>query len=222
MPLLSLLLSCAAIHPISGEDVCNEVGFTLAKRTLDCTGDADRANEAYERFTREMTCDVGDPYRAPMDRYLQCPALVGELACADIEAHGDDLVALLSLASPQCSRLFVELESAPKPEGWKPPNEGVGVNPFYRAGVPSQDRCPTLIPGDQDVSVTVNNPRDVAVVIVEVALPCRELGVTDVVPAGGSLVWTGKVDQLVRVRSDEGALLADRSAADGLVIDVPP
>lgn len=97
---LAALLACA-IEDAKPEEVCNDVGYSIASRTLDCTGDTELANRRYERYSKRYECLVRRPDREPIDEYYRCVVHVGSLSCADVKRFGDDLDRWLD-GSPAC------------------------------------------------------------------------------------------------------------------------
>ena len=55
---LLLLLSCYPQRPLTAEGLCADVGYALANRTWDCTGDEAAANAAYEELFEYASCGL--------------------------------------------------------------------------------------------------------------------------------------------------------------------
>jgi len=199
---------------LEAADLCDEVGYGIAARTLDCTDDQDLANRRYEQFDKQLTCAVGDIDRAPVDDYMRCPIATNEVPCPELKAFGDDLVGLVEAASPKCANLFAELGGSKGPAPW-------GDNPFFDHGLETTGLCPNPAQGDS-VEVVINNPRGEPVVVLPVDLPCEEQPVSLVIPATSSGTVSGPIASVIRVRTIEGALLVDIGVLEDLVVEVPP
>ncbi len=211
-------LGCAAIHPLDGQEICDEVGYGVAARTLACTDDAALANARFEAYRDQLTCTIQDPERAPVDKYLTCAAAVNNVSCDAVERYGDDVVSLVASASPHCSRMFAEIEGAVKPEGWTPTGPGrtqLSVDLFGSL------RCPVATLGDP-VTILVNNPRSAGVAVMAVDLPCNEVGTAVVVPAASTAPVALPAGSVLRIRTLEGALLHDDWAMTDGSVEVAP
>lgn len=106
--MIFLLFSCATT--IEPDDFCQEVGYAIAGRTQECTGDSDLAEARYAAFEEAYTCVEVDPSDTagpggvrPEDLYA-CPLAIRNLACELTEDYGDDLDRWLG-ASPMCALL---------------------------------------------------------------------------------------------------------------------
>ena len=77
------------------------MGFAIARRTFECTGDSELANSRYERFDKELECvevDLSISDDDPFDEgdYWHCAFALGELARELVDEYGDDVEAWLS------------------------------------------------------------------------------------------------------------------------------
>ena len=121
MVLLGVLgLGCAWLVPVDGDSPCREAGYAIARRTFECTADADLANARYDLFLAETECipltydEQGNVTSGPgagsgvkaEDTY-HCAFLLGELACEVVEALGDDIDAWLA-SSDACAYVIEE------------------------------------------------------------------------------------------------------------------
>lgn len=217
---VQVLVGCVAIQPLSGDDICDEVGFAVAAKTLDCTDNDALANRRYEQFQKQLTCTVVNPERAPVDKYLECAVAVNSMGCETHLGFGEDIIRMVSASSPQCSRIFKEIETAVKPADWQPPHNGLGLNPMDDVILTGLALCPSPTQGDE-VEVIVNNPRVEPVVVIPVALPCKELDVVLTVPAQGTATYTASTGAAFLVRSIEGSLILNAGVSAGLVLEVP-
>ena len=88
-------LGCSPPDPIDGEGPCREVGYAIARRTFECTGDADLSNDRYERFDSQLQCVEVDLSISPdgFDEgdYWHCAFAIGELACELVDEYGDEV-----------------------------------------------------------------------------------------------------------------------------------
>lgn len=108
--LLFVAAGCADTwEPMAPSQVCDDVGFAIASRTMECTGDAALAAARSEAFDQAYRCRV-QGLEEPIDRYYHCPVSVYGLSCADVEAFGDDLSAWLT-ASSVCGVILDRSES---------------------------------------------------------------------------------------------------------------
>lgn len=107
--MLWLLAACNWLSPADGDSPCTEAGFAIARRTFDCTGDADLANARYALFEAETACiemtydDQGKLTSGPgagsevlAEQTYHCAFVIGELACETVDDLGDDIWAWLS------------------------------------------------------------------------------------------------------------------------------
>ncbi len=213
--------ACDAIHPLGGDEICNEVGFSVASQTLECTGDSELANQRYEQFKKQLTCTVTKPELAPVDQYMQCAVAVNTMDCAASQPFGDDIVGLVSSASSQCSRIFEEIDGAVKPNNWEAPNNGMGTNPLYDQFPTALSLCPNPSQGTV-VDVAIQNNRATAIAVLPVELPCKEGDLALVVEPGMSATYSAPVSAVFIIRSDEGAELSLAAVTEDLVVEVPP
>lgn len=108
--LLGLPLVAGCGTTVGPDRFCKEVGYAIAGRTQECTGDAALAEARYADFEAAYTCvevDAGDTATAsgvkPEDLFA-CPLAIRNLACELVESYGDDLDAWLA-TSPACALL---------------------------------------------------------------------------------------------------------------------
>jgi hypothetical protein len=90
--------------------LCKEVGYAIAGRTVQCTGDEALGNARFEAFEDDYTCvdvpvenltqDTAAPV-APQNLY-HCPLALRNLPCELVIEYGDDLDRWLT-ASPVCA-----------------------------------------------------------------------------------------------------------------------
>lgn len=104
------LVFSACATTMEPDDFCQEVGYAIAGRTQDCTGDGELAEARYAAFEENYTCVEVDPSDTagvsgvrPEDLFA-CPLAIRNLACELVESHGDNLDAWLA-TSPTCALL---------------------------------------------------------------------------------------------------------------------
>ena len=109
---LLILAGCA--RTLEPDSFCREVGYAIAGRTQECTGDLALAEARYLQFEQEFTCveyevpkdtDTGTRDSVfPYQDLYHCPLAIRSLACELVEQYGDDLAAWMT-ASPTCDLL---------------------------------------------------------------------------------------------------------------------
>jgi hypothetical protein len=92
--------------------LCKEVGYAIAGRTVQCTGDEALGNARFAAFEDDYTCidvpvenltqDTAAPV-APQNLY-HCPLAIRNLPCELVLDYGDDLDRWLT-ASPVCAAI---------------------------------------------------------------------------------------------------------------------
>jgi len=109
--LLPLLVAgCASTwEEMPVRQVCDDVGFAVAARTMACTGDADLAQRREEDLLASYDCTVVS-LDEPIDRYYHCPVAVQALTCPEVRAAGDDLASWLD-ASWVCGHILEPLDA---------------------------------------------------------------------------------------------------------------
>lgn len=89
--LLFWTLGCIdQISELTPQDACDAVGFSIANRTLKCTGDADLATARWETAAAG-TCLVEWTGFEGVDESFRCSEELGALSCARVAAFGDDI-----------------------------------------------------------------------------------------------------------------------------------
>ncbi len=108
LPALLLLPACA--HRLEPDAFCKEVGYAIAGRTQECTGDAGLAEARYLLFEEQFTCieyevvKDSDQTDLPYQDLYHCPLAIRSLACELVDQYGDDLSQWMT-ASPTCELL---------------------------------------------------------------------------------------------------------------------
>lgn len=107
----SALLAGCGVAELPVEQPCVEVGYAIAARYEQCTGDAVGAIELFEEFQARAECRVEDfPLRdehgEPSPVAYECALVTRNLACELAESYAEDLSAWLG-SSPVCDELLV-------------------------------------------------------------------------------------------------------------------
>lgn len=106
------LSSCGSFEPVTAQDLCDEVGYAIAAKTLECSGDADQANRAYEDYRAQSSCPGGNE---PVEvGTTSCSEEVLNVSCDTVNVAIDDLGswvpsscgALNSGSSQGCARIW--------------------------------------------------------------------------------------------------------------------
>lgn len=108
--LLPAVAAVACAHDLPAEQPCTEVGFAIAARYEQCTGDTDGALALYEAFEADVTCladtfPLRGPDGEPDPVAYECALVTRNLACELVEQYGQDLSLWLS-SSPVCGALL--------------------------------------------------------------------------------------------------------------------
>jgi hypothetical protein len=93
------------ITRVADDQPCLEAGYAIARRTEECTGDLERANDRFHQFERQWTCiptppDDPDLWDVAPDLYA-CAATISSLSCDAVDELGDDLSRWLGV-DPGC------------------------------------------------------------------------------------------------------------------------
>lgn len=94
------LVGCTLVEPMPGDQPCKEVGWAIASRTHDCTGDVALANDRHAAFDDRAECiewEADDPALDEIgaEDLFSCAFTLRNLPCETIEALGDDFEAWL-------------------------------------------------------------------------------------------------------------------------------
>ncbi len=95
-----LLLAGCAPEWLDAEprEVCDQVGYSIASRTMACEGDADLAIKRQQGIRSRFKC-VAEDWPAPIEDYYHCPVTINQLPCSDVRDFGNDLDAWLTVSS---------------------------------------------------------------------------------------------------------------------------
>ena len=110
LPIASLLLLAGCPKNLPDDQACVEVGYAIAARVEQCTGDADLGESLYDRFEAETTCrlpvkdEASIVYEQPVLAF-ECAFVTRNLACELAVEYGDDLSLWLG-SSPICRAIL--------------------------------------------------------------------------------------------------------------------
>src|SRR5438270_13982830 len=103
-PLLAALLAsaCGGVSDYQDDDACKSAGYSIASRTLDCTGSLHLANSRYVSLLRStrctahdlakgFTCMEDDPPSCDDVNPFMCAVMINEVTCAEVASYGDDI-----------------------------------------------------------------------------------------------------------------------------------
>lgn len=125
--------------PLPGDDVCQDVGYSISNKVFECNGDVAASNDAYERFMAAHPCKISDlptedeilegrisdpPYDVVGQRY-ECSAAILRLTCEQAAAVGGDYDTFLA-ASGACDRIFARTGTGTLPSAPVGPGGGNG------------------------------------------------------------------------------------------------
>ncbi len=104
------LCAAACTADLPPEQPCDEVGYAIAARYEQCTGDAVAATVIYDAYVEQITCQVQDfPLKnengGASEVAYECALVTRNLACELAIEYGDDLAAWLA-TSPVCDALL--------------------------------------------------------------------------------------------------------------------
>lgn len=119
--MLLLALSACVYELVPDARICEDVGYAISARTLECTGDEALAVERHEQWEADAACLLSDedpPEDNPdgilpmvesdygaesqrLERLYGCVQAISELDCAAVEQRGDELGWWLR-ADPSC------------------------------------------------------------------------------------------------------------------------
>jgi hypothetical protein len=99
------------ITRVADDQPCIEAGYAIARRTEECTGDRELANERFHAFERAWKCIPTPPddpeFRDIAPDLYGCAATISSLSCDAVEEFGDDLWYWLGV-DPACGYVVEE------------------------------------------------------------------------------------------------------------------
>lgn len=106
----ALLLLTGCPRDLPEDRACAEVGYSIAARLEQCSGDSALAHELYEAFESQTTCTIAQlPEGSPMlsDPTLQyeCALVTRNLACELAVEYGADVAPWLD-SSRSCHQIL--------------------------------------------------------------------------------------------------------------------
>jgi hypothetical protein len=105
---ISVLASCQPTYEMDAHEACRNAGFSIASRTLSCTGNGELANQRYDQLVASYRCSVNE---VTIDQF-ECAEQLNAISCSDALAYGDDLAKWLA-RSKTCGRILTGGESNP-------------------------------------------------------------------------------------------------------------
>lgn len=93
-----------------------DVGYSIASRTFQCTGNQKLANRRYEAFDDTYTCVAPSPQNTEYAQFFDCSIQVYRTSCDDVERFADDLDAWLG-ASTMCRQILQRVDGSALPTG---------------------------------------------------------------------------------------------------------
>ncbi|MGE0320794.1 MAG: hypothetical protein AB7K71_12560 [Polyangiaceae bacterium] len=98
------LLACGdPQEELPADEVCVDVGYSIANRTESCTDDPELASERWSHYEERFDCNVGKVTDEIRELYV-CPVELLRMDCELFLDYGDDLDGLLS-SIPECTRV---------------------------------------------------------------------------------------------------------------------
>lgn len=107
-----LLCGCNPNQPLPPERVCDEVGYSIANRTVSCEQGHDVAVARYDRFQAEYSCVAGSNDEEPVNAFYTCPANIRKIPCDQVALFGDDLDLWLSV-DEVCGEFLTHKDGSP-------------------------------------------------------------------------------------------------------------
>ena len=109
---LSLAWPGCTYEELPSDEVCRDVGYSIANRVMVCTGDRDLTSHRYDVFQSGYACRVFPANRNRIEEYYACPVEARKVACEVVIAAGDDLDAWLS-PLPYCADILEHADGTP-------------------------------------------------------------------------------------------------------------
>lgn len=110
---LGALLACGgAPEDLTPQDLCDDVGFSIANVVERCTGDYELANDRFDQYEKLYDCRVKSVTHPEMREYYVCPVALRDLTCEQVAQFGDDLD-LWFQAVPICVEVVQHADGTP-------------------------------------------------------------------------------------------------------------
>jgi len=131
-PTRSIALGCAALitfaacdAPLPGDEVCRDIGYSIANRVFECNGDPIDANAQYSKFIDSHPCLLNAGSMPSADHY-KCSQGIMAFSCDQAKRYGTDYDTWLANAGPGCALVYAAvgggaLPAAEPPPGTPPP-----------------------------------------------------------------------------------------------------
>lgn len=158
---LCTLVCLSCFEDLPGDEVCRDVGYSIANKTLECTDDVSLSNERYENFMKQYHCLVSDlpsdealldgvisdPPRDLVGEQYECASGILNLTCAQIGAFGEDYSKWLVSASPHCAEVYsVSANAGITVSNTAPPTDAIATWTGTFAGMPVNSSCTFALP----------------------------------------------------------------------------
>lgn len=116
---LAALLMASCDQELPGDEICRDIGYAIANKWFECTGDVEASNARYEQFIDTHSCKISElpsedqllndristPPRDSVGDPYQCSAAILQFTCEKALAIGEDSDQWLS-ASAQCNAAY--------------------------------------------------------------------------------------------------------------------
>ncbi len=108
LPLLGLVSGCT-FEELPSDEVCRDVGYSIANRVLVCTGDRELSEQRYDEYLRSYSCRVFPANRDRIEDYYACPVAVRRVSCEVVTTDLDAWLAPL----PHCGDILEHADGTP-------------------------------------------------------------------------------------------------------------
>lgn len=123
LPVAALLLVAASLvtagagceEQLAVDEACRDVGYSIASRHYDCSGDASYANAQYESFMKQHQCLL-DSESHPSTTHYTCSSGIMALMCEQIEVLGLNYDQWLAHGGAGCTEVYLAADGGPLPE----------------------------------------------------------------------------------------------------------
>lgn len=100
--LLTMLLACSdPQEPLPAQEVCRDIGYSIANRTQACSEDASLASKRWNLYEANYHCKVVSNDE-PIDVMYTCPIEILKIPCSDFLAYGDNFDTMFATI-PECA-----------------------------------------------------------------------------------------------------------------------
>lgn len=103
---------CNPNQPLPPDRVCEEVGYSIANRTVSCEQGHEKAVARYDKFQADYSCVAGSNEEEAVSSFYTCPVNIRKISCEQVELFGDDLDLWLSV-DEVCGEFLVHKDGSP-------------------------------------------------------------------------------------------------------------